>query len=85
MAPAVQKIPSIAVPRADTIHVEQGDGFVLLYIKAGHDTMEGGTVDLGWGQWEGNNLRFNVTIEDEGTTVYETAGGGFTDVFTKKN
>lgn len=71
----------LTVPRVDTIHVAQG----LLYVKAGHDTMEGGTVDLGWGQWEGNNLRFYVSIEDEGQTIYETESGLTTDVFTKKN
>lgn len=71
--------------RRDTIHVQQYDDDTFLFVKAGFDTMEGGTVELTYGQWVGNNLTFHVSISGEDdTAIYETAGGGFTDVFTKK-
>lgn len=71
--------------RRDTIHVQQyDDGIALLFVDAGFDTMEGGTVQLTHGQWVGNKLTFYVSIRGEGdTAIYETAGGGYTDVFTK--
>ncbi len=70
----------------DSIKVQQYGKEAFLFVDAGNDADEGGTVKLSHGQWDGNNLRFNVEIreKDNPIAVYETAGGAYTDVFSKK-